>query len=210
MASVCGDDDFSCKRDASFPPASSSEGSSHSSEGSSHGFWNMTTIPVVSSRILLGATQSRASEVTIDLMHICSMTIGYTQNARIIPANIQRMPSASASPAIRHPSATTTGIHTHRPTIRPNARRRYAEGGVAKTPVSGSPDGVLPSANGKARPSADETRPASLYRPVDNANGQSSLCMTRPERSFGSNQVVFGGMILPESAISISCFIDTG
>ncbi len=210
MASVCGDDDFSCKRDASFPPASSSEGSSHSSEGSSHGFWNMTTIPVVSSRILLGATQSRASEVTIDLMHICSMTIGYTQNARIIPANIQRMPSASASPAIRHPSATTTGIHTHRPTIRPNARRRYAEGGVAKTPVSGLPDGVLPSANGKARPSADETRPASLYRPVDNANGQSSLCMTRPERSFGSNQVVFGGMILPESAISISCFIDTG
>lgn len=210
MASVCGDDDFSCKRDASFPPASSSEGSSHSSEGSSHGFWNMTTIPVVSSRILLGATQSRASEVTIDLMHICSMTIGYTQNARIIPANIQRMPSASASPAIRHPSATTTGIHTHRPTIRPNARRRYAEGGVAKTPVSGLPDGVLPSANGKARPSADETRPASLYRPVDNANGQSSLCMTSPERSFGSNQVVFGGMILPESAISISCFIDTG
>lgn len=210
MASVCGDDDFSCKRDASFPPASSSEGSSHSSEGSSHGFWNMTTIPVVSSRILLGATQSRASEVTIDLMHICSMTIGYTQNARIIPANIQRMPSASASPAIRHPSATTTGIHTHRPTIRPNARRRYAEGGVAKTPVSGLPDGVLPSANGKARPSADETRPASLYRPVDNANGQSSLCMTRPERSFGSNQVVLGGMILPESAISISCFIDTG
>lgn len=210
MASVCGDDDFSCKRDASFPPASSSEGSSHSSEGSSHGFWNMTTIPVVSSRILLGATQSRASEVTTDLMHICSMTIGYTQNARIIPANIQRMPSASASPAIRHPSATTTGIHTHRPTIRPNARRRYAEGGVAKTPVSGSPDGVVPSANGKARPSADETRPASLYRPVDNANGQSSLCMTSPERSFGSNQVVFGGMILPESAISISCFIDTG
>ena len=210
MASVCGDDDFSCKRDASFPPASSSEGSSHSSEGSSHGFWNMTTIPVVLSRILLGATQSRASEVTTDLMHICSMTIGYTQNARITPANIQRMPSASASPAIRHPSATTTGIHTHRPTIRPNARRRYAEGGVAKTPVSGSPDGVVPSANGKARPSADETRPASLYRPVDNANGQSSLCMTSPERSFGSNQVVFGGMILPESAISISCFIDTG
>ncbi len=210
MASVCGDDDFSCKRDASFPPASSSEGSSHSSEGSSHGFWNMTSIPAELSRILLGATQSRASEVTTDLMHICSMTIGYTQNARITPANIQRMPSASASPAIRHPSATTTGIHTHRPTIRPNARRRYAEGGVAKTPVSGSPDGVVPSANGKARPSADETRPASLYRPVDNANGQSSLCMTSPERSFGSNQVVFGGMILPESAISISCFIDTG
>lgn len=210
MASVCGDDDFSCKRDASFPPASSSEGSSHSSEGSSHGFWNMTSIPAELSRILLGATQSRASEVATDLMHICSMTIGYTQNARITPANIQRMPSASASPAIRHPSATTTGIHTHRPTIRPNARRRYAEGGVAKTPVSGSPDGVVPSANGKARPSADETRPASLYRPVDNANGQSSLCMTSPERSFGSNQVVFGGMILPESAISISCFIDTG
>lgn len=210
MASVCGDDDFSCKRDASFPPASSSEGSSHSSEGSSHGFWNMTSIPAELSRILLGATQSRASEVTTDLMHICSMTIGYTQNARITPANIQRMPSASANPITRHTITDTTGIHIHRPAIRPNARRRYAEGGVAKTPVSGSPGGLQPSANGRARPSADETRPASLYRPVDNANGQSSLCMTSPERSFGSNQVVFGGMILPESAISISCFIDTG
>ena len=34
--------------------------------------------------------------------------------------------------------------------------------------------------------------------------------MTSPERSFGSNQVVFGGMIWPESAISINCFIETG
>src|SRR5574344_2133713 len=31
-----------------------------------------------------------------------------------------------------------------------------------------------------------------------------------PERSFGSNQVAFGGIILPLSAISIICFIDTG
>ena len=31
-----------------------------------------------------------------------------------------------------------------------------------------------------------------------------------PERSFGSNQVALGGIILPLSAISIICFIDTG
>ena len=30
------------------------------------------------------------------------------------------------------------------------------------------------------------------------------LWITKPERSFGSNQVVFGGMILPVSAISLS------
>lgn len=38
----------------------------------------------------------------------------------------------------------------------------------------------------------------------------SSLWMTSPERSFGSNQVVLGGMMLPVSAMSISCFIVTG
>lgn len=42
------------------------------------------------------------------------------------------------------------------------------------------------------------------------ANSQDSLWITRPERNLGSNHVVFGGMILPLSAISISCFIDTG
>ncbi len=34
--------------------------------------------------------------------------------------------------------------------------------------------------------------------------------MTSPDLSLGSNQVVLGGMMLPESAISMSCFIDTG
>ena len=37
-----------------------------------------------------------------------------------------------------------------------------------------------------------------------------SLCTMNPERSFGSNHVALGGMMLPESAIEISCFIDTG
>ena len=37
-----------------------------------------------------------------------------------------------------------------------------------------------------------------------------SLWMTSPERSLGSNQVVLGGMMLPVSAMSMSCFIDTG
>ena len=38
----------------------------------------------------------------------------------------------------------------------------------------------------------------------------SNVWITTPERNFGSNQVVFGGIMLPVSAMSISCFIDTG
>ena len=34
--------------------------------------------------------------------------------------------------------------------------------------------------------------------------------ITTPERSFGSNHVVFGGMMLPVSAMLISCCIETG
>ena len=34
--------------------------------------------------------------------------------------------------------------------------------------------------------------------------------ITTPERSLGSNHVVLGGMMLPVSAISINCCIDTG
>lgn len=34
--------------------------------------------------------------------------------------------------------------------------------------------------------------------------------MTMPERSFGSNQVVLGGMMLPVSAMLMSCCIETG
>lgn len=37
-----------------------------------------------------------------------------------------------------------------------------------------------------------------------------SLWIASPERSFGSNHVVFGGMMLPESAMSTSCFMETG
>jgi hypothetical protein len=38
----------------------------------------------------------------------------------------------------------------------------------------------------------------------------SSKCTTSPLLSLGSNHVVFGGMMFPESAMSISCFIETG
>lgn len=52
-----------------------------------------------------------------------------------------------------------------------------------------------------------QSQPASLFtvRPA-----YSNEWITTPERSLGSNHVVLGGMILPESAMSISCFIDTG
>ncbi len=39
---------------------------------------------------------------------------------------------------------------------------------------------------------------------------QSSLWITRPERSLGSNQVVFGGMMLPVSAMLMSWSMVTG
>ena len=38
----------------------------------------------------------------------------------------------------------------------------------------------------------------------------SNECITTPERSLGSNHVVFGGMMLPVSAMLISCCIETG
>lgn len=39
---------------------------------------------------------------------------------------------------------------------------------------------------------------------------QPNLWIARPERSFGSNHVVLGGMMLPLSAMSVSCFMETG
>ena len=47
-------------------------------------------------------------------------------------------------------------------------------------------------------------RPPALYFP------SSKEWITTPERSLGSNHVVLGGMMLPVSAMSISCFIETG
>ena len=38
----------------------------------------------------------------------------------------------------------------------------------------------------------------------------SSSCTTNPDLSLGSNHVVLGGMMLPESAMSINCFMETG
>ena len=37
-----------------------------------------------------------------------------------------------------------------------------------------------------------------------------NLWITNPERSFGSNQVVLGGMMLPVSAMVSNCSMDTG
>ena len=47
-------------------------------------------------------------------------------------------------------------------------------------------------------------RPPALYFP------SSKEWITTPERSLGSNHVVLGGMMLLVSAMSISCFIETG
>ncbi len=47
-------------------------------------------------------------------------------------------------------------------------------------------------------------------RRVRSHNRQSNVCMASPDLSLGSNQVVLGGIILPLSAMLISCFMDTG
>jgi len=41
-------------------------------------------------------------------------------------------------------------------------------------------------------------------------SNQSKVWITRFERSFGSNQVVLGDMMLPVSAMSMICFMLTG
>ena len=46
--------------------------------------------------------------------------------------------------------------------------------------------------------------PGSAGRSPCNRRYGQKLCETRPSRSFGSNQVDFGGMISPASAIAIS------
>jgi hypothetical protein len=47
--------------------------------------------------------------------------------------------------------------------------------------------------------------------PVERTNRViQKVCVKRPERSLGSNQVLFGGMIWPASAMSISWPIVTG
>ena len=44
----------------------------------------------------------------------------------------------------------------------------------------------------------------------DDQSSVSNLWITKPERSFGSNHVAFGGIMLPLSAMSMICFIETG
>lgn len=50
----------------------------------------------------------------------------------------------------------------------------------------------------------------SKFRRKKTADYSANEWITTPERSLGSNHVVFGGMMLPVSAMSISCFIETG
>lgn len=45
---------------------------------------------------------------------------------------------------------------------------------------------------------------------VGTARNYSKEWITTPDRSFGSNHVVLGGMMLPVSAILINCCIETG
>ena len=49
-----------------------------------------------------------------------------------------------------------------------------------------------------------------LDRILDIKDLRTSKRITTPERSFGSNHVVFGGMMLPVSAMLMSCCIETG
>ena len=58
---------------------------------------------------------------------------------------------------------------------------------------------------------AGNTTNSACGRGIGLPDGYSSkLWITTPERSLGSNQVVFGGMMLPVSAMLMSCCIETG
>ncbi len=62
----------------------------------------------------------------------------------------------------------------------------------------------------KGKPHAGAASPLIRTADLRRADYSSNECITTPERSLGSNQVVFGGMILPVSAMWMSWDMETG
>lgn len=97
-------------------------------------------------------------------------------------------------------------------TVRPSSGFRIGTVFIsAPRPGRTAPDGEL---------SAIRPRGGSGFRkfPAKKSRPQAALVdyfssnewITTPDRSLGSNHVVFGGMMLPVSAMLISCCIETG
>lgn len=62
----------------------------------------------------------------------------------------------------------------------------------------------------ESRPVFHDVATDIYHRNQDGLTPQLSLCITNPLRSLGSNQVAFGGMMFPLSAMFIICSILTG
>ena len=67
----------------------------------------------------------------------------------------------------------------------------------------------LPLLGGRFPPATQVLRQRPRYY-TRTRRSYTSEWMARPERSLGSNQVVFGGMMLPVSAMRMSWSMDTG
>ena len=93
-------------------------------------------------------------------------------------------------------------------TVRPSSGFRIGTVFIsAPRPGRTAPDGELSAIRPKGG-SGFRKFPAKKEPLVDYFS--SNEWITTPDRSLGSNHVVFGGMMLPVSAMLISCCIETG
>ena len=92
-------------------------------------------------------------------------------------------------------------------TVRPSSGFRIGTVFIsAPRPGRTAPDGALSAIRDSASFPQKKSRPQAAL--VDYFS--SNEWITTPDRSLGSNHVVFGGMMLPVSAMLISCCIETG
>lgn len=91
-------------------------------------------------------------------------------------------------------------------TVRPSSGFRIGTVFIsAPRPGRTAPDGELPAIRPKG---GSGFRKFPVKKRADYFS--SNEWITTPDRSLGSNHVVFGGMMLPVSAMLISCCIETG
>lgn len=97
-------------------------------------------------------------------------------------------------------------------TVRPSSGFRIGTVFIsAPRPGRTAPDGELSAIRPKAvRDSASFPQKKSRPQAALVDYFSSNEWITTPDRSLGSNHVVFGGMMLPVSAMLISCCIETG
>lgn len=145
----------------------------------------------------LGRTAKADSGVSIFQRYITAMAVGIISISSIKAMSSQRRSAviAAVAKAVRSMPEKRADKGTVSPAI---SILRHVDGGVRNISVVNI---------------YNVTRGDTSFResPRDYCQYQSSsLWITRPERSFGSNHVVFGGIIAPVSAMFISCSMLTG